>query len=130
SGVAAFMAARRLPNQISSRQLNELIESLTEAIPDAVSMSSQVILGESKVPLRDRLRDSEYGPEHIKTDVRACGLLVDDPEVPGTFRFGHKSFMEYLFADLLAKKIGGDAESMGAILRVTGAELEDVLSLP
>lgn len=130
SGVAAFMAAKDLPNQISSRQLNDLVDNLIESIPDTISLASQAISGESQIPLRQRLKESEHGLEHVKTDVRACGLLVDDPAVPGTFRFGHKSFMEYLFADLLAQRIRRDTEAASSILRTTGATLEDVLGMP
>jgi hypothetical protein len=39
----------------------------------------------------------------VKTDVRACGLPVDDPAAQGTFRFGHKSFMEFSYASIVCR---------------------------
>lgn len=130
-GVAACMASQRMPNQISGRQLNSLIDVLVDAIPDAVSTQSSALSGGSAIPLRTRLKDAQYGIEHVRTDVRACGLLVDDPAAPGTFRFGHKSFMEYLFAALLAEVIQDDrCAKAQSILAATRASIDDVQELP
>jgi hypothetical protein len=77
------------------------------------------------------LRDTEFGTEHVKTDVRACGLLADDPAAPGTFRFGHKSFMEYLVASVIAERIQNKkSEKASAILKATYLQIEDILLLP
>jgi hypothetical protein len=131
TGIAAYMAAKQLPNQITSIQLNEVITDLINAIPEAVSTESSAISGETIQPLRRRIQGTEYGIEHVKTDVRACGLLVDDPAAPGTFRFGHKSFMEYLFAAVVAERIQNvDSEKARAVLKAANAQIEDVLLLP
>jgi hypothetical protein len=130
-GIAAYMAAKDLPNQITGRQLNELIESLIEAMPDSVSTESSSISREVTEPLRRRLEGKEHGVEHVKTDVRACGLLVDDPSASGTFRFGHKSFMEYLFASVVAERIQREESSeIRAIMKATNAKISDILNLP
>jgi len=129
-GVASYMAANDLPNQITGSQLNDVIEALIDAIPEAVSTGAPAISGERTTPLRLRLEDSEYALEHVKTDVRACGLLVDDPVSPGTFHFGHKSFMEYLFAAVVAECIKEASEEARSILKATRARIEDVLGLP
>ena len=50
------------------------------------------------------MKDDDHALEFIKTDVRTCGLLVADPTKSNSFKFAHKSFMEYLFADVLSKK--------------------------
>ncbi len=127
-GTAAFMSAKELPNQIAARDLNILIERFISAIPDSVSTQGSTILGETPVPLRIRLQDGELPMEHVKTDVRTCGILVDDPAVPGTFRFGHKSFMEYLFAAVVAEIFSGKGDhGAGSIMRVTGAHASQVL---
>ena len=130
-GIAAYMAAKNLPNQITGQQLNELIEGLVEAMPDSVSTESSTISREVTQPLRLRLQGKEHGVEHVKTDVRACGLLVDDPSASGTFRFGHKSFMEYLFASIVAQRIDArDSSEVRAIMKATNAKIEDVLNMP
>ena len=130
-GIATYMASNELPNQISNAQLNELIEILIESIPDSVSVEAPAILGEISKPLRLRLEGSEQGIEHVKTDVRACGLLVDDPASPGTFRFGHKSFMEYLFASVIAERVQNEElERARSILYTTKANISDITALP
>ena len=130
-GIAAFMASNRLPNQISGEQLNKAIETLLDTIPNAVSEVPSAISGEADRPLKIRLAESEYGTEHVKVDVRACGILVDDPSAPGTFRFGHKSFMEYLVSSVIAEYIiKDDPIQAQAIMRSTNLNIEDILFLP
>jgi hypothetical protein len=131
TGIATYMAAKRLPNQITGTQLGQVITDLIDSIPDTVSTASSAITSETTRPLRVRIHGTDYGVEHVKTDVRACGLLIDDPATPGSFRFGHKSFMEYLFAAVVAERIqSGEAEKARAVLKATGASIEDILSLP
>jgi hypothetical protein len=129
-GIAAYMAARQLPNQISARQLNMAIECLTREIPDEVTTHSTAMTGEVREPLRSRIKGSKHALETVKTDVRACGLLVDDPATPGTFRFGHKSFMEYLTASVVADLLLQTSPSTAkAVLRAVNLELKDLLPL-
>lgn len=98
-GISCWMFRYDLPNQIDSAQLDRAIERLIELAPPRLDSSS--IAGQCSLSsLSDRIRASDKAIEHIKTDVRTCGLLVDDPTASGTFRFGHKSIMEYLFATL------------------------------
>lgn len=131
TGIASYMAAESLPNQITVAQLGDVITDLINSIPDSVSTESSAISGETTQPLLTRLRGREDGAEHVKTDVRACGLLIDDPATPGTFRFGHKSFMEYLFAAVVAERIQStESEKARAVLSATGARIENLLSLP
>ena len=131
TGIAAYMTTKQLPNQITNTQLNEIIADLIACIPESVSTESPVTSAEATRPLRRRIQDAEHGTEHVKTDVRACGLLVDDPASPGTFRFGHKSFMEYLFAAVVAERIQNvKPEKTRAIFKATNAQIEDVLLLP
>lgn len=131
-GIATYMAARHLPNQILGEQLNDAIEMLLDAIPDAVSSAPSAISGENRRYLKLRVAEAEQGLEQVKVDVRTCGILVDDPTAPGSFGFGHKSFMEYLFASVLAEYINEDdpLQRARAILRATNAGIEDILNLP
>ena len=130
-GVATYMAANRLPNQIRGAELNEVVALLIDSIPDLVSASVSPIHGDTRRPLRIRISESEYGVESIQTDVRTCGILIDDPSASGAFRFGHKSFMEYLFAEVVAGRILDD-ESPDAvsILGACRASAGDIASLP
>lgn len=130
-GVATYMASKSLPNQIGGVQLNEAIEALVVAMPEHVSMQATAIAGEVRRPLQDRIDESEHGLEHVQTDVRTCGLLVDDPAAPGTFRFGHKSFMEYLVSEVIAERImNPETPEARSLLAATGAGPAVVLRLP
>jgi hypothetical protein len=99
-------------------------------MPNSVSASSSVILGEDRRPLKTRLREPN-DIDHVITDVRTCGLLVDDLSAPGTFKFGHKSFMEYLFA-LTVKDfiLDSRSEKARAIRKVTCFPVVSILYLP
>jgi len=129
-GIAAYMVTNELSNQISKENLIGLIINLIDSIPNSVSASSSVILNEDRRPLKTRLQDPN-DIEHIITDVRTCGLLVDDLSAPGTFKFGHKSFMEYLFA-LTVKDFIWDSrsEKARAIRKVTCFPLVSILDFP
>jgi hypothetical protein len=130
SGVASYMAAKGLNNQIPGEELNELVDDLISTIPDSVSTALPSISGEETKPLRFRLQDKD-DVEHVKTDVRICGLLVDDPAAPGTFKFGHKSFMEYLFAATVDEYIkDNNSEKARAILKATDARIKNLVNLP
>ena len=130
-GIATYMATKKLPNQIRGAQLNDAIEFLIDAIPDDVSTRSPAITGELRSPLKGRIENAEHGVEHVQTDVRTCGILVDDPAAPGTFRFGHKSFMEYLFSEVISDRITKDeAPDASAILNACEAHAGDIAHLP
>lgn len=121
TGIAAYMYSRRLPNQVSSRELSSAIEGLIEIIPESLVNERGSMAGRAMLPLRERISRSEYGAEQVKVDVRTCGLIVDDPGTPGTFRFGHKSICEFLFASLWVTACSGDSSGASmAILRKCG----------
>ena len=129
-GVATYMAARQLPNQIDGAQLNDAIASLFDAIPDSVSTRTPEIAGQVRTPLKKRLAEVEHRLELVQTDVRTCGLLVDDPATPGTFRFGHKSFMEFLFAEVWGDFLAEDGRpDSAAILSACNASAVDIAHL-
>ena len=130
-GIASYMAAKELKNQISREELNQLVQDLIDNIPDSVSIYTTTIIGEDNRPLNQRIQDTKEDIEHIQTDVRTCGLLVSDASAPSKFKFGHKSFMEYLFAATVAEYIKDDnLKKSRAILKVTGVQLEALLKLP
>ncbi len=131
SGIACFMAANYLQNYIKGNELNHVIENLLQIIPDQVStMASSMIVG-TATPLRLRISSTEHGLELVKIDVRAAGLLVDDPVSPGTFQFGHKSIMEFLFASVLADLLVSKNQAYAQkILEATEATIYDIRYYP
>jgi hypothetical protein len=107
SFIAACMAASDLPNQITVQQLESAVLLGIDAIPDAVSRSVTTLKNEDSLPLRSQQRaDWEHKSadviNRIQTDVRSCGLLVTDLSKSGTFKFAHKSFLEFLQAQIIS----------------------------
>lgn len=130
-GIATYMAAKQLPNQIAGSQLNDAILTLIEAIPDEVTRRASTIDGEVRDVLRERMANMEHPVDHVQTDVRTCGILVEDPATSGAFRFGHKSFMEYLFAEVVAAHISEQTSpDSSSILKACGARPGDIAHLP
>ena len=130
-GIASYMATHGAQNQISGRELNDLVVSLVDAIPEDVSGRPSAITGEEKEPLESRVRGLDYLMEHVQNDVRTCGILVEDPVAVGAFRFGHKSFMEYLFAQVVAETIADEyALDAVSILKACDAHAGKILDLP
>jgi len=102
SAIASYMAVTGLPNQIASAQLQLVVETLYHKLPDEISTRVSPASQETNVPLRQRLEGADHVLESIITDVRSCGLLVSDPSKPGSYKFAHKSFMEYLYSEVVA----------------------------
>ncbi|MDM8566049.1 hypothetical protein QUF74_10395 [Candidatus Halobeggiatoa sp. HSG11] len=133
-GIAAYMAKNELPNQITKLQLDEAVRLLLKVIPDSAS-TVDTMSGEKSTPLHQRLPkdDEEKALEYVKTDVRSCGLLVSDLSKSGTFKFAHKSFMEYLFANLVHNRLvrnqlpEEEEEITGSIWNTLKTEIQSIL---
>jgi hypothetical protein len=144
-GIAAYMVSRRLENQIDTNQLDLLIDKLVYSMPSSVSESVSATSGETRTPLlkrlvaqetvltdrNDQLELNSRQKEQIRTDVRTCGLLVDDPSTQGHFRFPYKLFMEFLFAviaaDLYKSNNTFQRQQARSISHVTVISPQDVL---
>lgn len=127
-GVAAYMSKNRLPNQISREEFGRVIEKLYNNIPnkvsDDVSAFSKSVVG----PLRDRIGDVESPVEIVKTDVRTSGVLVHDTSKPGSLKFAHKSFMEFLSAKVIADFMGRkEREVSGRIMSTIDISLSSLM---
>ena len=106
-GVAVHMFSKDETNQISNKELDSVIEKLSLLCPKSVSEAREPD-NEGRIPSIDR-RIEHAGERFLsllKTDVRACGLLVVD-NVDGMFRFGHKSFAELLVAEFAYNHFAG-----------------------
>jgi len=105
-GIAAYMVVHELPNQISAEDLNKITRQLLDNLPEqAVSKLLSSIESRRCKLLRERIdfkNNPRFAIESIQTDVRSCGLLVSDLTKSNTFKFAHKSFMEFLAAKVYA----------------------------
>jgi hypothetical protein len=108
NGIASYMGALELPNQITKEQFKSAVRTLYEAIPESVSRESTGLPKSVVKPLRQRLSEVEDPVEEVANDVRSSGILVVDQSKSGALRFAHKSFLEYLMAkvygDYITKK--------------------------
>ncbi len=121
-GIAVYMMRKDETNQIRLADLEEVTEKLARVCPDSVSRTSTAREGLENLPIQERIKQSEDFLGRLKDDVRVCGLLVKDV-ADGTFRFGHKSFLEYLAADYAERKLAEvkdeDILAIHSVLNVT-----------
>ncbi|PZP12716.1 MAG: hypothetical protein DI602_08340 [Aliarcobacter butzleri] len=86
-GIAASM--NEYTNQISLTSLHEIINKLYTFIPNEISSNNEY-------NLKDRLKTNPTGFKSLCNDIRTFGILVTDFTKDETFKFAHKSFLEYL----------------------------------
>lgn len=93
-GVAVGMVKKTdYSNQISGSLLEAIVSRLYWDIPAEVSSDHP-----SAMPLRERLELHSDGIDSIYSDVRTSGILVRELAVMDSFKFAHKSFLEFLFS--------------------------------
>lgn len=97
--VAVYMVRFRLPNQIGSNDLKDLVRELALAMPGGLEGV------EFDKPLIDRMEDTDLLIDSIVTDVRSAGLLTDDSARADALQFGHKSYMEFEAANTLVQAL-------------------------
>lgn len=88
-------------NQISASELQFTVKDALESVPD--KLRDIRLPGEPlKIEISERFQDNQRLTESALTEVRASGILVEDLSRPNTFKFAHKSFFEYLVAEVFA----------------------------
>lgn len=80
-------------NQITGINLKDIVTKLYYEAPKIISMDHSTGLA-----LRQRLWDDQDAIESVFNDVRTAGILVKDLTRADSFKFAHKSFLEFLFA--------------------------------
>jgi hypothetical protein len=117
SGVAAYMGALDLPNQIDREHFMRAVKALYELIPVSVSVQQGVVQNSLFKALKERMRDVEDPIQDVANDVRSSGILVTDQSKSGALKFAHKSFMEFLIAEVYAGYISRtNRETSSAII--------------
>ena len=95
-GIAVSMHIERPGvNQISADRLHGLVCTLAEELPDQLR-DFRNATEEEQLPFSERINDYARRIESLLTDVRTCGVIVEDMSRPGHFKFAHKAFYEYL----------------------------------
>ncbi|HBH47636.1 MAG TPA: hypothetical protein DDX98_03300 [Bacteroidales bacterium] len=93
-GVAVgIIQKNRYTNQINKNDLKTIISRLYSEIPE--NLSKDHVEGK---PLVERLKFNSDSLDSVFNDVRTAGILVRDLTKNDSFKFAHKSFLEFLFA--------------------------------
>ncbi|SDL53244.1 hypothetical protein SAMN05660337_3216 [Maridesulfovibrio ferrireducens] len=103
-GIAVHMMHSSRQNQIRGNDFKKIVQQLYSLIPDKAS-SPKVMLENPQKTLKERLQDNPEATDIVYTNVRSYGLLVRDLSTNDSFKFPHKSFLEYLYAEYIANQI-------------------------
>ncbi len=97
-GIAVgMMLQNKYTNQIKNRELEAMVEQLWTNFPEKLPPYKDALQGNvHKAPLKKRLEQNPHPLQVILRDVHTGGVLVTDPSVSDSFKFAHKSYMEYL----------------------------------
>jgi hypothetical protein len=103
---AAFMAERHgATNRISRTELADLVDQLLESWPTSLaklgSLPAEHQPDRQGNDLAEWVRGSRNRAEAVRLEVAATGILVNDPTDQTFLRMAHKSFFEYLMAEVL-----------------------------
>jgi DNA replication protein DnaC len=110
-------------NQIDKISLESVINKLFETFPNDVSMSGTAIQSKGK-GLKARMRDNVHANESILTDVRSCGILVNELSRNGYFKFAHKSFLEYLVSFYFVESLSRSKDDYNIMVNSISRGLE------
>jgi hypothetical protein len=92
-----MMLQNQYTNQIRFKDLEKLIKQLWENFPNKLAPYKDAQQGNTqKNFLKERLQENQNALDIVLRDVCAGGILVQDLSGRDTFRFSHKSYMEYL----------------------------------
>ena len=87
SGIAAYMGALNLPNQITRDHFEKAVKALYEVIPDSISLDVEGLPTQKQKPLRQRLSESDDPIQDVSNDVRSTGILTVDQSKSGAPQF-------------------------------------------
>ena len=106
-GIAVGMLEKTgFTNQINKNDLESIILKLYRSFPENFYANDNAIQPKRK-QLKERMIDNKQAEDTILTDVRSCGILVNELTRKDYFKFAHKSFLEYqvslFFVELILK---------------------------
>lgn len=127
-GVAAGMhKLTELSNQISKNDLENIILKLYRDFPNDV-LPVKNATQQHKNSLKERMKDNNNAEEMILTDVRSCGILVNDLARKDYFKFAHKSFFEYSVSLFFVESVMRENSINFIIVKSISNSLDIVLS--
>jgi hypothetical protein len=131
-GIAAYMVAKSLRNQILPEQFHDAVSRLFPYIPEDLFKKSSAMEPDQPIrPLAERIKGRPHPLEDVETDVRTYGILVRDYSRPGALKYPHKSFFELIFAQYVADRlVGENRKERSAIDAATDVKIERVMDMP
>jgi len=109
-GIAvAMMLESGYTNQIKKAALRDVVQKLLDNFPE-IQPYRDTQQGKKQGKLPDRLKENHKALDTVFRDVIAGGILVTDLSGSDTFRFAHKSYLEYLVSDFYVNFILQDDE--------------------
>lgn len=115
-------------NQISKIDLENIILKLYKNFPEEIPLSTSAIQVRRE-PLKTRMIDNNHAEETILTDVRSCGILVNELSRKDFFKFAHKSFLEYQVSKYFVESILQDKGEYNVIMNSITNSLDISLAL-
>lgn len=107
-GIAVGMLwTTNFSNQINKNDLENIILKLYRNFPDTITASDNALQPKRK-SLKERMVDNNLAEETVLTDVRSCGILVNELSRKDYFKFSHKSFLEYQVSLVFVESIMQD----------------------
>jgi hypothetical protein len=114
-------------NQISKNDLESLILKLYKNFPNEITASESAMQPKRK-SLKERMIDNNQAEETVLTDVRSCGILVNDLTRKDYFKFAHKSFLEYQTSFYFIESILQDKEDYNIMMNAISKALDITVS--
>lgn len=114
-------------NQINKVDLENLVLKLYRDFPDSIPAYDTALQSKRK-SLKIRMIDNNQAEDTILTDVRSCGILVNDLTRKDYFKFAHKSFLEYQVSSYFVESILQDRKYDNVLMNSISNALDISLS--
>jgi len=122
-----MLRSTEFSNQLSKNELENIILKLYKNFPYELSSSETAIQSKRK-PLKDRMIDNNQAEDTVLTDVRSCGILVNDLTRKDYFKFAHKSFLEYQVSQYFVESILQDKGDYNIMMNSITKALDNSIS--
>ncbi|MBK7222590.1 MAG: hypothetical protein IPH94_15120 [Saprospiraceae bacterium] len=100
---------------------------LYKNFPDEIAASESAMQPKRK-SLKERMVDNNQAEETVLTDVRSCGILVNELTRKDYFKFAHKSFLEYQTSFYFVESLLQDKEDYNIMMNAITKALDITVS--
>jgi DNA replication protein DnaC len=115
-------------NQISKVDMEIIILDLYKFFPNEITAIENAIQNKRK-SLKERMLDNNKAEETILTDVRSCGIVVNELSRKDYFKFAHKSFLEYQISLFFVESLLQDRKEYNLMMNAISRALDIDLAI-